>query len=197
MVIIPRPIDPREIRRIRKELGITQEELARRAGVTQAYIAKLEAGKVDPRLSTFNRILQALLERKQAQLKAKDVMSSPVISVKPYETVESVIRIMNEHNISQIPVITGSKVVGSITERTLVRQSLEYDNIYDHKVMELMDEPFPIVNEDEDVEVVKYMLEEHPAVLVQDKEGKTVGIITRVDIFKVGKGPDLASPSHG
>ncbi len=189
MVIIPRPIDPREIRRIRKELGITQEELARRAGVTQAYIAKLEAGKVDPRLSTFNRILQALLERKQAQLKAKDVMSSPVISVKPYETVESVIRIMNEHNISQIPVITGSKVVGSITERTLVRQSLEYDNIYDHKVMELMDEPFPIVNEDEDVEVVKYMLEERPAVLVQDKEGKTVGIITRVDIFKVGKGP--------
>jgi predicted transcriptional regulator len=187
MVIIPRPIDPREIRRIRKELDITQEELARRAGVTQAYIAKLEAGKVDPRLSTFNRILQALLECKHAQLKARDVMSSPVISVKPYETVENVIKIMNEHNISQIPVVAGSKIVGSITERTLVRQSLEYDNIYDHKVMELMDEPFPIVNEDEDMEVVKYLLEEHPAVLVQDKEGKTVGIITRVDLFKVGK----------
>lgn len=64
MVTIPRPIDPREIRKIRKELGITQEELAKKAGVTQAYIAKLEAGKVDPRLSTLNRILQALLECK-------------------------------------------------------------------------------------------------------------------------------------
>ncbi len=187
MVVIPRPIDPKDIRRIRKELDITQEELARRAGVTQAYIAKLEAGKVDPRLSTFNRILQALLECKHAQLKARDIMSSPVISVKPYETVESVIKIMNEHNISQIPVVAGNKIVGSITERTLVRQSLEYDNIYDHKVMELMDEPFPIVNEDEDIEVVKYLLEEHPAVLVQNKEGGTVGIITRVDLFKVGK----------
>lgn len=125
MVTIPRPIDPREIRRIRKELGITQEELARKAGVTQAYVAKLEAGKVDPpRLSTFNRILQALLECKRAQLKARDVMSSPpVISVKPYERVENVIKLMNEHNISQIPVIAGNKVVGSITERTLVRQS--------------------------------------------------------------------------
>ncbi|ASI98476.1 CBS domain-containing protein [Thermococcus celer] len=187
MVTIPRPIDPREIRRIRKELGITQEELARKAGVTQAYVAKLEAGKVDPRLSTFNRILQALLECKRAQLKARDVMSSPVISVKPYERVENVIKLMNEHNISQIPVIAGNKVVGSITERTLVRQSLEYEDIYDRKVMEVMEEPFPIVNGDEDLEVVKYLLEERPAVLVQDRAGKLVGIITRVDIFRIGK----------
>ncbi|BAD85455.1 predicted transcription regulator, containing CBS domains [Thermococcus kodakarensis KOD1] len=187
MVTIPRPIDPREIRKIRKELGITQEELAKKAGVTQAYIAKLEAGKVDPRLSTLNRILQALLECKKAQPKARDVMSSPVISVKPYDSVEKVIRLMNEHNISQIPVISGNKVVGSITERTLVRQSLEYDDIYGHKVVEVMEEPFPIVNEDEDLEVVKYLLEDHPAVLVQDKAGKIVGIITRVDLFRLGK----------
>ncbi len=107
-------------------------------------------------------------------------MSSPVISVKPYDSVEKVIRLMNEHNISQIPVISGNKVVGSITERTLVRQSLEYDDIYGHKVVEVMEEPFPIVNEDEDLEVVKYLLEDHPAVLVQDKAGKIVGIITRL-----------------
>ena len=187
MVVIPRPIDPREIRRIRKELGITQEELARKAGVTQAYIAKLEAGKVDPRLSTLNRILQALLECKKAQPRAKDVMSSPVISVKPYEKVEKVIRLMNEHNISQIPVVSGNKVVGSVTERTLVRQSLEYEDIYDRKVMEIMEEPFPIVNVDEDLEVVKYLLEDNPAVLVQNREGKIVGIITRVDLFRIGK----------
>ncbi len=188
MVAIPRPIDPREIRKIRKKLGITQEELAKKAGVTQAYIAKLEAGKVDPRLSTLNRILQALLECKKAQLKAKDIMSSPVISVKPYETVENVIKLMSRHNISQVPVISGNKVVGSITERTLVRQSLEYDDIYEHKVMELMDEPFPIVNEDEDLEVVKYLLEDNPAVLVQDKTGRIIGIITRVDLFRLGRG---------
>jgi len=183
-VIIPRPIDPSIIRRIRKELGITQDELARRAGVTQAYIAKLESGKVDPRLSTFNRILQALLECKKALPKAKDVMSSPVISVKPYEKVETVIKLMNSHNISQIPVISGNKVVGSVTERSLVRRSLDYEDIYERKVLEVMDEPFPIVNEEEDLEVVKYLLEEHPAVLVQDRTGRIVGIITRVDIFK-------------
>ncbi|MDK2913773.1 MAG: hypothetical protein PWQ79_688 [Thermococcaceae archaeon] len=184
---IPRPIDPTEIRRIRKELGITQEELARRAGVTQAYIAKLESGKVDPRLSTFNRILQALLECKKAQLKAKDIMSSPVIAVKPSESVERVIKLMSENNISQLPVISGTKVVGSVTERNLVRKSLEYDNIYERKVMDVMEEPFPIVGEEEDLEVVRYLLEEHPAVLVQDRSGRIIGIITRVDLFRVGK----------
>ncbi|MBO8174578.1 MAG: CBS domain-containing protein [Thermococcus sp.] len=185
MVILPRPIDPREIKRIRKELGITQEELARKAGVTQAYIAKLESGKVDPRLSTFNRILEALLQCKKAQLRAKDVMSSPIIAVKPYDDVEKVIKLMNEHNISQVPVIAGNKVVGSITERTLVRKSLEYEDIYERKAMEVMEEPFPIVNEEEDIEVVKYLLESHPAVIVQNKEGKPVGIITRSDLFKL------------
>ena len=172
MVLIPRPIDPREIRKMRKELGITQEELAKKAGVTQAYIAKLESGKVDPRLSTFNRILQALLECKKAQLRARDVMSSPVISVKPYDTVEKVIRIMSEHNISQIPVMAGNKVVGSVTEKSLVRRSLEYEDIYDRKI----------------IEVIKYLLEDNQAVLVQDRSGKIIGIITRVDIFRIGKG---------
>ena len=185
MVILPRPIDPREIRRIRKELGITQEELARRAGVTQAYIAKLESGKVDPRLSTFNRILEALLQCKKAQLKAKDVMSFPIIAVKPHEKVEEIIKLMNEHNISQVPVITENKVVGSVTEKTLVRKSLEYEDIYERKAMEVMEGPFPIVNEEEDIEVVKYLLEEHPAVIVQNKEGKPVGIITRSDLFRL------------
>ncbi|HIH72108.1 MAG: Transcription regulator [Thermococcales archaeon 44_46] len=185
MVIIPKPIDPREIKKLRKELGITQEELAEKAGVTQAYIAKLESGKVDPRLSTFNRILQALAECKKARFRAKEIMSSPIIGVKPYETVETVVRLMNKHNISQVPVIAGNKVVGSVTEKTLVRKSFEYEDLLSKKVMEIMDEPFPIINEDESIEVVKYLLEEHPAVIVQNREGKPVGIITRSDLFKI------------
>ncbi|NPA47462.1 MAG: CBS domain-containing protein [Thermococci archaeon] len=185
MVEVPRPIDPLIIKRIRKELEITQEELARKAGVTQAYIAKLEAGKVDPRLSTFNRILQALLEYKKIRKKASDVMSSPVIYVRPSTRVQEVIRIMSTHNISQVPVLDGGKVVGSVTERSLVRKSLEFEDIYERTVREVMDEPFPIVNEDEDLDVVKYLLEERPAVLVQNKSGEVVGIITRVDVFKL------------
>ncbi|CAB49233.1 helix-turn-helix domain-containing protein [Pyrococcus abyssi] len=187
MVIIPRPIDPRDIKKIRKELGITQEELARKAGVTQAYIAKLEAGKVDPRLSTFNRILRALLECQKTRITAKSIMSSPIISAKPEDKISDIVKVMEKYNISQVPVIVKDKVVGAITERLLVRKSLEDEDIYSKRAVDIMEEPFPVVSEDEDLEVIKYLLEEHPAVIVQGKNGKPIGIITRSDIFKLGR----------
>ncbi|AEH23877.1 CBS domain-containing protein [Pyrococcus yayanosii] len=186
MVIVPRPIDPRDIKRIRKELGITQEELARKAGVTQAYIAKLEAGKVDPRLSTLNRILRALIECQKARVTARSIMSSPIIYVRPGDRVEKVVRLMKKHNISQVPVIDNEKVIGAITEKNLVRRSLEDEDIYSRNVTEVMEEPFPLVSEEEDIEVIKYLLEKHPAVIVQGKNGKPIGIITRSDIFRLG-----------
>lgn len=43
------------VRRLRREMGYTQVELARAVGVRQAYISELECGKVDPKLSTALR----------------------------------------------------------------------------------------------------------------------------------------------
>jgi len=44
---------------------LTQKKLAEMAGVSQAHVAKIEQGKVDPRLSTVNKILVVLTEGKQ------------------------------------------------------------------------------------------------------------------------------------
>jgi DNA-binding transcriptional regulator YiaG len=41
-------IDPKQLKKIRVQLGITQSELAKAAGVSQSLIAKLESGLVDP-----------------------------------------------------------------------------------------------------------------------------------------------------
>ncbi|WP_342819080.1 helix-turn-helix domain-containing protein, partial [Candidatus Hadarchaeum sp.] len=42
-------IKPSEVRAMRMRLGFSQSKLAKLAGVTQAYIAKIESGKADPR----------------------------------------------------------------------------------------------------------------------------------------------------
>jgi len=42
------------------ELGLTQVQLAKLAGVTQAYIAKIEAGTADPTVSILEKILETL-----------------------------------------------------------------------------------------------------------------------------------------
>jgi HTH-type transcriptional regulator/antitoxin HipB len=49
-----------EVRRLRTQRGLSQQELAERMGVAQSVVARLEAGGVEPRLSTLDRVAQAL-----------------------------------------------------------------------------------------------------------------------------------------
>ncbi len=49
-----------QIRRLRRERGLTQGALAERAGVTQAAVARVEVGDAEPKLSTLARISEAL-----------------------------------------------------------------------------------------------------------------------------------------
>jgi predicted transcriptional regulator len=48
-----------ELRRARQARGWTQRTLAVRAGVPQSTVGRIEAGLVDPRASTLDRLLRA------------------------------------------------------------------------------------------------------------------------------------------
>jgi DNA-binding XRE family transcriptional regulator len=50
----------RELIRLRKKQGLSQTEAARRAGLKQPAIARLESGAVRPTLDTIQRVAQAL-----------------------------------------------------------------------------------------------------------------------------------------
>jgi predicted transcriptional regulator len=49
-----------QVRQLRSAVGISQEELARRAGTTQPMIARLERGDQSPSLRTLERLAKAL-----------------------------------------------------------------------------------------------------------------------------------------
>jgi len=48
------------LKRLREERGLTQEQLAKRSGVSHGYLARLEIGMHDPSLSTLARLAKAL-----------------------------------------------------------------------------------------------------------------------------------------
>lgn len=49
--------------KLRAETGLSQEELARRVGTTQSAIARMESGKVVPRLESLAKIARACGKR--------------------------------------------------------------------------------------------------------------------------------------
>jgi predicted transcriptional regulator len=51
-------------------------------------------------------------------------------------------------------------------------------------IEEIMEDPFPTIGKDTDVDTVYHLLEHAPAVLVVDR-GKPVGIVTKADILKL------------
>jgi len=180
---------PEELRRLRLQAGLTQKDLAERAGVSQSLIARIEAGTVDPRVSTLRRIISAI-PFKESFKKASQIMCSPVIYVTTEDTVRKAADLMEKHGISQLPVLEGGKVVGSVREDSLIREVLrsrEPHRIFDKKVKEVMEDAFPTVSPSTSIiEILSSFLYAKPAVLVVDR-GKLCGIITKIDIIKALK----------
>ena len=48
------------IKSVRSRIGITQKQLANKAGITQAYLSEIETGKTIPSLSVLERLALAL-----------------------------------------------------------------------------------------------------------------------------------------
>ncbi len=167
------------LRKLRIEAKLTQKKLAELVGVSQAHIAKIEQGKVDPRLSTVNKILKVLTEGKE--VKCRDLMTKGVLFARPEDNVLKVSEIMVRHAISQMPVMNGRKVVGTVTEESIIRRL--GSNIANEKVKNIMDPPLPIVSEETSINIIRPLLERRQGVLVT-KGKKVIGIITRSDLLK-------------
>lgn len=179
-------IDPRQLKKIRVQLGITQSELAKAAGVSQSLIAKLESGLVDPSFSTMKSISEAL--RSQIRIegkKAGDVMSSPVASVQSNASIADSIDLMKKNNISQLPVYSGSKLVGAITENQIVALLGGADDprgLLSKSVSGVVQPAFPIVSTDTPIEALYSLFKFVPAVLVATGD-KVEGIVTKIDML--------------
>ena len=170
------------IRKLREEAGLSQTDVARLAGISQAHIAKIESEKVDPRLSTVNRILSILVTKKKIEIKCREVMKKNVIYAKPDDSIEKIIKVMRKFGISQLPVFYNDANIGSISESTIMKNfGRRMKNL---QVKHIVDKPFPVVDGNDSIEILPSLLDFHPAVLVSER-GKIKGIITKSDLLNI------------
>ena len=177
-----------DIGKKRRQLGLKQAELAKLAGVSQSLIAKLEAGTIDSSYTKVKTIFD-VLERLEAKTKIQErkVVPNKVIGIQKDEPIAEVVELMKEHGYSQIPVFKGKQSVGSISEKTILRQILagkDLDQISNLPTEDIMEEAFPQVAEDAPLSLISSLLQTYQAVLVA-KKGEIMGIITKADLLRM------------
>ena len=177
-----------DISRKRRVLGLTQKELADLAGVSQSLIAKLESGKIDSSYTKVKAIFDALKQMEMEKaVHAKEIAHIEVVGIQRDDKVSKAARLMRDHDYSQLPVFDGERVVGGISEKTVLSQILagkDFSLISTLSVGEVMEEAFPQVGEDAPLSLISSILQVYPAVLVS-KKGKIVGIITKADLLRM------------
>jgi cystathionine beta-synthase len=123
------------------------------------------------------------------EIKVKDVISrknsKDFYHVTAETTVKSAFEMMKKLDISQMPVMAGTDMVGSISENSVLTYLLENPMKHaEHHIEDIMDAPFPIVNEDLPVKQLnRYISKRIPAVIARDKAG-SMHVLTKYDIIQ-------------
>jgi predicted transcriptional regulator len=112
------------IQHLRREVGMSQSELAIEVGVSQSYIARIENGSLDPKLSVVNKIFKVLASRQSKH--CSDIMTKDPKTVDARDPASVAVKAMRRRKFSQMPVLRGTQIVGIITERDILR-NLQHD----------------------------------------------------------------------
>jgi len=147
----------------------------------ERYLSKFHSDEwmKEKRLLGFEKMTLGLL------IQTKDSGIVPkLVAVGPSDPVGDALRRMNEYGLSQLPVLDDSKSVGSVREGRLLAKVVKNRELLTSPVSEVMEPPFPVVNENVAVETAVKYLKNSPAILVEEY-GRIVGIVTRYDVLDV------------
>jgi cystathionine beta-synthase len=123
-------------------------------------------------------------------LTARDLVASGVsgelLAIEGTEPVEMAVKLMAEHDFSQISITRDKRLVGSLNEAHLFAELVKNPAVKNDPVEEIMQPAFPFVDISTPVELLSTMISpENPAVLVRDFKTEKTFIITRSDVIRV------------
>ena len=119
-----RPIDKILIKRIMSKNLVTigkDEELKKAAELMleNGISSLIVKNEILEGIITKTDLVKAYSENYQGKFLVKDLMSSKIITVSPYNTINHIVEMIEENNISRVIVVDGTKVVGIVTSTDL------------------------------------------------------------------------------
>ena len=113
-------------------------------------------------------------------------VSGELYAVEAARPVEEAIRVMSDHDFSQISITRNGRVIGSLNESHLYMEFVKNPDVKRKPVEAIMQPAFPFVDISTPVGLLSTMITpESPAVLVRDFKTEKNFIITRSDIIRV------------
>ena len=113
-------------------------------------------------------------------------VSGELFAVEASRPVEEAVRVMSDHDFSQISITRDGRVVGSLNESHLYDEFVRDPTIKKRPVDAIMQPAFPFADISTPVELLSKMITpQNPAVLVRDFKTEKTFIITMSDIIRV------------
>ncbi|MGD9041798.1 MAG: CBS domain-containing protein, partial [Desulfobacteraceae bacterium] len=137
-------------------------------------------------LIQVERSLQALLRNRiNPQQKAKDMMSSPAIHIRPHETIKEAATLMTKYNINVLVVIGHKDRLQGYITRQIVEKAA-YFGLGPIKVKEYMNIEFSTVSPEASLtEVQDLIIKNKLRILPVVEDNRVVGVITRTDLMNI------------
>jgi cystathionine beta-synthase len=131
-----------------------------------------------------NHLFDPAVTRVSDVLSGKGRAVRGLLSVAVKEPLRRALALVEQHDITQVPVLQNGNSVGTLYDSDILKRVLENSASLDQPVEALMSEPLPVVEGDEPVDsVTRLMAERNTAVLVRD-HGSLVCILTRYDMLQ-------------
>lgn len=123
-------------------------------------------------------------EKKTALDLIKDHMGKHLVSVSSDTPVSQAILLMNQYNISQIPVMDNNVFVGSLNDNYLFKKLIETPELKELPVRNVMQDSFPVVKAETTFENVSKHFQNGVKAVLVNYDGDKHHIITQQDMIK-------------
>jgi cystathionine beta-synthase len=107
----------------------------------------------------------------------------PLITVQDDDVVKNALDLLRRYEISQLPVLQGTQIVGSINDVAVMQAVFDRSDLLHKSVRAVMGRPFPALDRNVEIDrAYKLLTLANSAILVTDA-AQPVGVLTRQDII--------------